>query len=291
MFETAATVRINALASRFASIDAAEIDRRPPAPAWEGQGGKRAQWYAEEMEALVDTLRRETAALRAEVARLGGQVAVPEPGSETMPSEGPGHDYWAVVALGGSEDPAGERQAFVIHRSPDCEAHEVFANGPDMSENGNDLVWTAGRSNGLYLVHLAITGDGDDFTLDVKTATTICALDRDTATTVAEEIRDLHARVWRANEERPQIGTLVHVKAGNGATSGRLGTIEAIRYGIRLHPNSDGTDGPLVDQPRESFTVTPWLGSRTEFENWTWRPVETRSGPEGPPHRNSEEAQ
>ncbi len=217
MFETAATMRINALASRFASVDAAEIDRRSPAPAWEARGGRRAQWYAEEMEALVDNLpARDCGATRRgrPTGRTGGGVRA---GSETMPRRARVHDYWPWSPsaartirwrapslrdppVGGLRGARGVRQRT---------GHERERQRPGLDRRPQQR---------LYLVRLAVTGDGYDFTLDVKTATTRSALSIGTRPRPWPRRFATFMPGCRGARGAARDRDARHVRAGNGAT-------------------------------------------------------------------------
>lgn len=241
--------RVEGLAYRFWSLHPSELDPLPASSSWGGRGGKRAKYYADAMTDLMTDIARENAELRAEVARLGGlPPATPVMTRADEPSAEPGYDFWAVVGLRAGENAEG----YVIEASPDCRARDIFVNGPALSDNGDDLAWTAGRPSGLYLIRMSPQGDEDNFALNVRAVTPLCAAASDVTRPVADQIADLVADLAHARNAMPPLGARVRV-----IESGRKGSITGIRYRVDLDGSrlSEAPAGPRRVLERAAFTV------------------------------------
>lgn len=169
--------RIAAVASRLWSVHPREFDDMPPsAYPTQMQGGRRAQFYADQIESLVADIGRENAELHAEVARLNGSPPAAIPGSEpASEDDAPGRDFWAIVAL---RRKGHDVEAYVIHGSPDCYARDILVDGDAMSDNGDTLAWASGRHPGVYRLTMNPRSSGiDDFDMNVNGVTPLFVLD------------------------------------------------------------------------------------------------------------------
>lgn len=247
--------RIEALAYRFWSLHPRDLDGRPPAPGWENRGGQRAAFYAEAMTDVVRDLARENAEMRAQIARLHGQPPVtPRPFLRGSGEGEPGYDFWAVVGLR-IEPEHDIARAFVIEASPDCAAREIFVNGPETGENGDDLAWSKGRPSGLYLIQMSPHGGEDDFDLNVVAVSPLCPLGDDIARTLAEHLARLDWQLVLERTARPAIGVPVRAGEASGRYAGRRGVIEGIEYRVRLRSLARDRErrGVLVTLPRDAL--------------------------------------
>lgn len=247
--------RIEALAYQFWSLHPRELDGRAPRPGWENRGGQRAAFYAEAMTDVVRDIARENAEMRAEIARLRGQPPVaPRPFLRNDTGTEPGYDFWAVVGLR-IEPEHDIARAFVLEASPDCAAREIFVNGPETGENGDDLAWSKDRPSGLYLIQMAPQGGEDDFDLNVIAVSPLCPLGGEVARTIAEHLAQIEWQLVAERTARPAIGVPVRAGQESGRYAGRRGVIEGIEYRVRMASLTRDPErrGVLITLPREAL--------------------------------------